>query len=140
MHIPAPREGRDGTSVVVADDCGVSRKVLRAIVRGLAPWCGTFLARDGDEALEFFSHNANLVRVVFLDMHMPKRGGVETAKSILETCGRLGVKPPELALLTGDGSDEARAACFAAGMSFFIEKPADPNEVALVLAHAFFPD
>jgi CheY-like chemotaxis protein len=67
-------------SLLITDDDPGYRETLRVVFepKGFR----TFLAGDGEEALEIV--RANTVHLVLLDMHMPKLTGLETLRRLKE--------------------------------------------------------
>jgi two-component system, OmpR family, response regulator len=86
-------------------------------------------AGDGPAALEIAAEFAP--EAVLLDLGLPVMDGYEVARRLraLEVC-----RASYLVALTGYGRDEDRAAASAAGFDEHITKPADPNEIARLLA------
>lgn len=81
-------------------------------------------ASDGEEALIKFRQLKP--KIVFLDMIMPKKCGVDVCREIKsEQTDR----PPHVILLTCKGQDIDRLNCFEAGADEFINKPFSPKEV-----------
>jgi CheY-like chemotaxis protein len=72
-------------SLLITDDDPGYRETLRIVFepKGFR----TFLAGDGEEALEIV--RANTVHLVLLDMHMPKLTGLETLRRLKEFRAKL---------------------------------------------------
>lgn len=73
----------------------------------------------GDKAVEeCMKHPINLV---FMDLNMPKLGGIEATKKIREIERREGLEPLPIIAMTAAEVDMHE--CFAAGMNDFYQKP-----------------
>jgi len=86
------------------------------------------VARDGPRALEAFQ--AQEPDAVLLDIRMPRMNGCEIARRIGELCNR---RKPRLIGMSGFGGAELKEHCAAAGIDILLQKPVDPEYLALVL-------
>jgi signal transduction histidine kinase/CHASE1-domain containing sensor protein/ActR/RegA family two-component response regulator len=109
-----------GTRVLLVDDEPISREVTRYLLEDLnfivAP------AEDGDAALDMA--RAQAFDLVLLDIHLPGRNGIDTARAIrsLPGCARV----PVVGLSAGN-ADLAPVAWQAAGMDDGLAKPVEPD-------------
>lgn len=78
------------------------------------------IAHDGDRALNMGMEED--IGLVILDVHMPMRDGVEILARLRERPARAQLK---VLALTGDDSDEVRAAMATKGVDGFLTKPVD---------------
>jgi CheY-like chemotaxis protein len=85
------------------------------------------VARDGPRALEAFQ--AQEPDAVLLDIRMPRMNGCEIARRI----GELNQRKPRLIGMSGFGGAELKERCAAAGIDILLQKPVDPEYLALVL-------
>ena len=75
----APSAGDRGTILVVDDDPGVQKMVRRALVhRGFQ----ILAASNGMEGVSVFEEHRDAVRLILMDMTMPRMGGVEALREI----------------------------------------------------------
>ena len=81
---------------------------------------------NGQEDLEVFSKEE--FDVIFLDLHMPIKDGLEAAREI-----RLLNAEIPLIGMTANVTDNARQNCFDSGMNWFLEKPLDAVALQSVL-------
>jgi CheY-like chemotaxis protein len=112
-------------SVLVVGEPGDPARGLRALVRRLG--YDARLARPGGEAVR----TARLVAAdaVFLDLDAPGADGYALAATL-----QAAARPPALVAVTADGTDEARRRTRDAGFRYHLDKPTDPNVLALLLA------
>ncbi|HBD92899.1 MAG: hypothetical protein A2015_13590 [Spirochaetes bacterium GWF1_31_7] len=105
----------NGTILVIEDE-----EIMRKVVREMLMKCGyeVILANDGLEGIEIFKKNPDKIRVVLLDMIMPKISGKETYKDLK------GIKPDVKVILTsGFQLDERVEQTLQMGADEFIQKP-----------------
>jgi len=69
--------------------------------------------------------------IVFLDIGMPGIDGYEVARRVR---ARLGAQSPRLVALTGWGQEADRERAIGAGFDHHLTKPADPEQVAALIA------
>jgi len=109
---------------LVAEDHEVNRALFERIISKLGHI--PILAEDGQTAYELaLSEEPD---VVFMDMQMPKMSGIEVTKKLISQ----GFSPPIVAV-TANALPAEREACIAAGMSAFISKPFQREDIQSVL-------
>jgi PAS domain S-box-containing protein len=116
---PQPREAdaRPGKgTILLADDEEGVRKLTAAVLEHNGH--RVIQARDGEEALEAFRKSRKQVRLVVLDLKMPKLSGWEA----LERIRRLDPQVPVI-LTSGCALDEERGEARARGAHAFLAKP-----------------
>ena len=115
-------------TILITDDDRAFRETLRELFarRGF----DTLLAGDGDEALQIVRHNR--IHVVLLDMHMPRRGGLETIQGVKQVDAEL-----PCILISGGLDDQTRRQAEAANFFGILEKPVRLDAVTSVVAAAF---
>jgi two-component system, sensor histidine kinase RpfC len=114
--------------VLVADDNATNRKIAQVALENAGHVCT--LVDNGDEAL--FALNDDAYDVAILDMHMPKRHGIEVAK-IYQFAGFANPTPTPIILLTADTTLETREEAASAGITKFLTKPILPSEIVRVV-------
>jgi signal transduction histidine kinase/CheY-like chemotaxis protein len=120
-----------GLAALVVDDEPVNRKVA-ALLLARQGW-SVSSAASGREALTLFDSSDRL-DAVLLDLDMPELDGVETARLIAQRA-RAG-RRPWLVLQTASVSDEARARARAAGVTDFLPKPFEAEQLEDVVLRA----
>lgn len=119
--------GRQQLSILVVDDHPINREVAHAKLSRLGH--RVELVEDGAAAVTAVSQRD--YDVVFMDLHMPGMHGLVATAQIREvTAAR---RPPHIVAMTASVFEEDREACRRAGMSDFIGKPVDLDELDAVL-------
>ena len=119
------------TSVLIVDDEQHIRLLIEQTLEELLDeGVELYTAADGDEALEVIS--AQRLTLVFLDVMMPRRNGLEVCRAVR---GELGNHDTHIVLLTAKGQAHDRDEGLAAGANQYLTKPFDPDEL-LAIAHA----
>ena len=111
--------------ILVADDARASRMLLRIILQKKGHIVTE--AEDGVQALELMQHED--FDLVFLDMQMPRLGGLEVARAF-EPHGR---KAPMLVALSAQAQPEDQKAAEEAGISAYITKPLQEEQLDKVI-------
>lgn len=111
--------------LIADDDLGV-REALRAIFE---PYFELVEAESGDEAVEVIEHVR--VDVALLDMHMPRRTGLET----LRVLKQVHADAPGI-LVTAEASDALRRDAVAAGGFEVLAKPVRKAELVSTVDRA----
>ena len=117
-------------SVLIVDDEQHIRLLIEQTLEELTDnGVELYTASDGDEALAAIE--AQSPDLVFLDVMMPRRNGLEVAKAVRD---ELGKADTHIVLLTAKGQAVDREAGLAAGANRYLTKPFDPDEL-LAIAH-----
>ncbi len=117
-------------SVLIVDDEQHIRLLIEQTLEELADdGVELYTASDGDEALAAIE--AQSPDLVFLDVMMPRRNGLEVARAVRD---ELGKADTHIVLLTAKGQAVDREAGLAAGANRYLTKPFDPDEL-LAIAH-----
>ena len=117
-------------SVLIVDDEQHIRLLIEQTLEDLLDdGVELYTASDGDEALAAIE--AQLPELVFLDVMMPKRNGLEVARAVRDELGQADI---HIVLLTAKGQAVDREAGLAAGANRYLTKPFDPDEL-LAIAH-----
>lgn len=111
---------RDKDTVLVVEDESIARKAAKRILEKFG--YSVLLASDGLEGVSVFRENASSIKVVLLDMTMPKMDGNKT----LEAMQR--IKPDvKVILASGYSEREAFSRLPKAKLSAFLQKPYKPQ-------------
>ncbi len=131
-HGEVPAESRPATRVAAAatlngtallvDDETVVREAAGEMLEQLG--FTVVLAADGTEALEQFAQHREQIRVVLLDMTMPRMGGEETFRELRRLA-------PDLRVILSSGYNEMDATSnfVGKGLAGFIQKPFTLDEL-----------
>ncbi|GAB5528086.1 MAG: hypothetical protein Roseis2KO_59580 [Roseivirga sp.] len=117
--------------ILVAEDNEVNQVVMRRMLQKLG--YSMDLAEDGDEALEkAICGNYDLV---FMDVQMPGKDGLEATREIRKTMKSL--DKPLIVALTANAFSEDRDRCLKAGMNDYLSKPVNAKEIEKLLERWF---
>lgn len=101
--------------VLIADDCRMTRRLLRAMVESWG--YEALVAKDGDEAYEVLIREEDIVLAI-IDWEMPGLDGPDLCRA-LDKASRVVYS----ILLTGREGDDNLAYALAAGASDYVCKP-----------------
>ena len=109
----------DGTYILVVDDESRMRKLLKDFlsVKGYQ----ILEAEDGEKAIEVFEENRNKIKLILLDVMMPKLDGW----SVLRKIGQDSNLP--VIMLTARGEEQDELFGFELGVDEYISKPFSPK-------------
>lgn len=120
--------------VMVVEDNDVNRELLTIMLGQLGHT--VVGVADGEAAIEAAAAgSASPFDIVLMDLNLPRIGGIEATRRILQSYGGRG-EPPRIIALTASVSDADRALCAAAGMSGFLTKPATVFSLDTALRNA----
>lgn len=112
----APSAWRASGVVLLVDDDDTARGVAESIMTRLG--FTVLQAKNGVEAVEMFARHAHEIRLVVLDMTMPRLGGEETFRELRR------IQPDVRVLLTSGYNElEATTRLAGKGLAGFIQKP-----------------
>ena len=117
-----------GLRVLVVEDNRINQQVALRLLSRLG--IEAALAENGAEALAMV--NARDFDIVFMDMQMPVMDGLEATRAIRRSSGR-GRNVPIVAM-TANAFAADREACRKAGMTGFLPKPVERDDLLAVLA------
>jgi putative two-component system response regulator len=110
-------------TLLIADDVEINREILSSIFDEQF----TILeAADGEETLRLIEKNSDSIALVFLDLIMPKKSGLEVLKTMVE---KGYIKYIPVILITGESTDDTDEKAYEYGASDIIYKPFAPNVV-----------
>ena len=111
-----------GTTVMVAEDDPISQALMTILLEEVG--LNAELANDGAEALALAE--AGQYALVLMDRQMPGMDGLEATRAIRRLPGW---QQAPIVALTADALTETRDACLAAGMTSFLTKPVDADQL-----------
>lgn len=114
--------------ILVAEDNALNRMVLTRLLSGLG--CTFDTVENGRQVLEAVQRQH--YDLVLMDVRMPEMNGIEATKE-LQLLLPSTARPPVYAVTAGVSTEE-QAACLAAGMTGFIDKPIDIEMLRALLA------
>ncbi len=120
-----PGEWRGSGTVLLADDEDVVLAVVEQMLRHMG--FDVITARDGSEAVEIIRERENGIRLVVLDLIMPRMGGIEAFRWIREL-------QPGLPVVVSSGYNEENAEDLPEELaSRFLKKPYEIAELRSML-------
>ncbi len=130
MPMPAPALDApmefQGACIAVAEDVAVNQQVIRGLLERAG--IRVLLANNGRHLLDELSTGEFKPELILMDVHMPELDGLDTTRILREQ----GFRSPIIAL-SAAANPEERARCLAAGMSDFLAKPVDVDDLWGVL-------
>jgi len=123
----------DGARLLLVEDNPVNQLVARSMLEHAGACIEA--VDNGRAAVELLRTNAAAYDLVLMDVQMPEMDGY-TATALIR--GELGLRLPVLAMTAGVLASE-REQCIASGMSDFIAKPIDVEDMLRVIARHLPP-
>ncbi|MGF1510416.1 MAG: response regulator [Myxococcota bacterium] len=117
--------------VLVVDDNAINRKVAERMLERLGYDAAT--AENGAVAVEMAS--TGRYGAILMDCHMPVMDGLEATRRLRALPWKPG-RAPRIIALTASAMEQDRAACLAAGMDDFLEKPLNIERLRTALNEA----
>ena len=109
----------DGTYILVVDDESRIRKLLRDFFTGKG--YQILEAEDGEKAIEVFEENRNKIKLILLDVMMPKLDGWSVLRKIRQESNL------PVIMLTARGEEQDELFGFELGVDEYISKPFSPK-------------
>jgi CheY-like chemotaxis protein len=114
-QVPPADSPMEGT-ILVVDDEEVVRTVLSKLVRSLG--FEVLKASDGVEAVEIFENNAEEIRLVLMDMTMPRMNGIDAFMEMRETDPSV-----KVIIISGHSAESTSGEMLRLGISRVLQKP-----------------
>ncbi|MCR4316027.1 MAG: PAS domain S-box protein [Planctomycetes bacterium] len=123
---PSAIEKFSGTILVVDDEVAIRLLAQRVLTKA---GFRVLLARDGQEAVDVFGANREAIRLVLLDMTLPKMSGEQVFRSI-----RMIDQSVKVLLTSGYNEQDATSRFAGKGLAGFIQKPYEPSDLLAKIA------
>jgi CheY-like chemotaxis protein len=132
--IKAVAQPKDEVSVLVVEDDADDYEFLEATLKGCCKKASIQWVQDGEQAVDYLFHKGEyqdetrypVPDLVFLDIRLPKKNGLEVAKIIKED-PRL-KRLPTIMLTTSSSSADVQNA-YENGANSYLKKPGGPQEM-----------
>lgn len=108
--------------ILVVDDESRMRKLIKDFL--VAKGYSILEAEDGEKALEIFEQNSSNIRLIILDVMMPKLDGWSVLRQIRQT------STVPIIMLTARGEEQDELFGFELGVDEYISKPFSPKILA----------
>ena len=109
----------EGTYILVVDDESRMRKLLKDFL--IAKGYKILEAEDGEKAIEVFEENRNKIKLILLDVMMPKLDGWSVLRKIRQESN------VPVIMLTARGEEQDELFGFELGVDEYISKPFSPK-------------
>jgi CheY-like chemotaxis protein/HPt (histidine-containing phosphotransfer) domain-containing protein len=120
--ISADQSGKFSPVILVVEDVMLNMLLMTTLVKQLIPNVVVLEAKNGQEAIDMtIAHKPDLI---FMDVQMPVKSGIEATIGIREYEFGKGDRIPIIALTAGAVKGE-KERCMEAGMDDFLTKPID---------------
>jgi|GEM_PF-6677030 len=118
--------------VLVVDDDSISRKFLENIITSLSLSCDS--ASNGQEAIDKYQKSMNQFpyHLIFMDIQMNNRNGLEVTQFIRNQEGENKVEK-KCIIIGSSGSPEKKESALKAGMTAFLAKPYNKSIIEQIL-------
>ncbi len=122
----------DALHILLADDDEDDRLFFKDAIEEVKVKTIVTMVNDGVQLMDYlYSPGIQLPNLVFLDLNMPKKGGMECLKEIRYDAK---LKDLSIAIYSTSASDEDIEETFVKGANIYIKKPNDFSELKRVLA------
>lgn len=110
-----------GLKALIADDNIINRKLIKILLEEVG--LSVVLAEDGDEVVEKYTEE--YFDIIFMDIELPKRDGLEATKSIREYEKEHNISHTPIIAVTSNVNEEDKARYLSEGMDAYAAKPLD---------------
>jgi YesN/AraC family two-component response regulator len=110
--------------IIIADDNGLMRRLLRRIVEGTYLSFTTSIAENGQQALEIYRRSG--ADLLITDARMPVMNGIDLVHAIRE-------ETIELPIIMLSGEPDIEREAYAAGVTVFLKKPVSVAHIARII-------
>ena len=133
----------DGQHVLLAEDCFVNQEVAVTMLETLG--LTVTVVDDGEEALSAVKnslqspsgHAGANYAAILMDCHMPNMDGY-TATAEIRNMNHPRAKAIPIIAVTANAMSGDKQRCLDAGMSYYVSKPIEREQLALVLQRALY--
>ncbi len=117
--------------ILLADDDEDDRTIFRDAINEIKVKTKITMVNDGVQLMEYLQDTEDeLPHIVFLDLNMPRKGGIECLKEIRTDAN---LKDLTIAIYSTSASEEDIEDTFVKGANIYIKKPNDFTTLVKVL-------
>lgn len=117
--------------ILLADDDEDDRLIFKDAIHEVKVKTKVTMVNDGVQLMEYLQHTEDeLPHIVFLDLNMPRKGGIECLKEIRNDAR---LKDLSIAIYSTSASEEDIEDTFIKGANIYIKKPNDFTTLVKVL-------
>ncbi|MDQ3015777.1 MAG: response regulator [Bacteroidota bacterium] len=117
--------------ILLADDDEDDKLIFRDAINEVKVKTTLTLVNDGVQLMEYLqSIDGELPAIVFLDLNMPRKGGIECLREIRNDSN---LKNLSIAIYSTSASEQDIEDTFIKGANVYIKKPSDFNTLVKVL-------
>jgi len=118
-------------NILLADDDEDDRLIFKDAINEVKVKTKLTLVNDGVQLMEYLNNpDSELPNIVFLDLNMPRKGGIECLREIRND---INLKDLSIAIYSTSASEEDIEDTFIKGDNVYIKKPNDFNTLVKVL-------
>ncbi|NEW82976.1 MAG: response regulator [Mariniphaga sp.] len=122
----------DALHILLADDDDDDRLFFKDAIDGVKVKTVVTMVNDGVELMDYLLNaEIHLPNLVFLDLNMPRKGGMECLKEIRSNSK---LKDLSIAIYSTSGLEKDIEETFVKGANIYIKKPNDFEELKSILA------
>jgi CheY-like chemotaxis protein len=121
-------------NVLLADDDNDDCHFFKNALEDLPLLTHLTIVHDGEQLMNYLSeHSDNLPDIIFLDLSMPRKNGLECLSEIKKD---VKLKDLSLVMLSTSNSKDTISNVFRMGANIYIHKPGDFAQLKQVINHA----
>lgn len=121
-------------NILLADDDADDCLFFKQALDGFNPTPNLSIVNDGEQLMEYLTANsANLPHVLFLDINMPRKNGIECLAEIRQN---VKLKDLSVVMVSTSNSWDTINQLFKSGTHIYIHKPSDFAQLKQVIQHA----
>jgi len=121
-----------GKTIALIDDSSVMRSILRKAILMSDVEVEDFLeAANGAEGFEVIKQHADNLDVIFTDLDMPERGGVQMMRELRDS----GITNIPIVIVSTVGDNKMQETCKELGAVAFLRKPFSHEDIRELLSN-----
>ena len=129
-----PKQERGPLNILLVDDDADDRHFFKQALEALSVSTHLTTVHDGEQLMNYLSKNLeHLPDVIFLDINMPRKSGVECLSEIKENEK---LKNIPVVMFSTSNSWDMINTLFKSGAHVYIHKPSDLTQLKQVIHHA----